>query len=79
MEKATGSRSCAAEWFFKPDGRCVLMRRYNGPEWDNYPELTRAPTLADAGVEYRLWHDTVLWEPRVRRSARETGSAPRSA
>jgi len=55
------NRGSAAEWYFTTDGRCVLMRRYNGPEWDNYETLSRAPALVVHGVEYRLWHDCVLW------------------
>lgn len=50
----------AAEWYLTPAGRCVLMRRYNGPAWENYDDLARSPTLALDGTEYRLWHDTVL-------------------
>ena len=55
------NRGSAAQWFFTPDGRSVLMRRYNGPGWDNYEALALAPSLEIDGVEYRLWHDTVLW------------------
>jgi hypothetical protein len=55
------NRGSAAEWYFTTDGRCVLMRRYNGPDWDNYEALSRAPALVVRGIEYRLWHDTVLW------------------
>lgn len=55
------NRGSAAEWYFTPDGRCVLMRRYNGPEWDNYESLSRARGLVIEDVEYRLWHDCVLW------------------
>jgi len=54
-------RGSAAEWYFTPDGRCVLMRRYNGPGWDNHEALAHALSLSIDGVEYRLWHDTVLW------------------
>ena len=54
-------RGAAAEWYFTPDGRCILMRRYNGPGWDNYEALARAPSLEIDGIEYRLWHDCVLW------------------
>jgi len=54
-------RGAAAEWYFTPDGRCVLMRRYNSPSWDNYEALARAPSIEIDGMEYRLWHDTVLW------------------
>jgi hypothetical protein len=37
------------------------MRRYNGPGWENHDRLARSPALVRDGVEFRLWHDTVLW------------------
>ena len=69
-------RSSAAEWCLTPARRCVLFRRFIGPEWENYGDLPRAAKLRIGGVEYRLWHDTVLLNPECERKDAGINSGP---
>ena len=61
----TGNWPIAALFYWREDGRCVLMRRYNGPGWPNYDELPAASEKAWEGIPHRLWHDEVLWNPTL--------------
>ena len=55
----------AAELFYQPDGRCVLHRRYVGPDatYGDYPHLPPDDTRDIQGKPYRHWYDTVLLQP----------------
>lgn len=55
----------AVEMFFQPDGRCVLHRRYVGPDarYGDYAHLPEDNPRAIQSKAFRHWYDTLLLTP----------------
>jgi len=52
-------RPSACEYYVADSGRTVYFRRYNGPKYPNYEELTGNPTMEFMGTVWRHWYDCI--------------------
>jgi len=57
--KPDGAGHIMAELYVAKNGRSVFFRRFNGPAWHNYDQLTTTPVRDHAGVTWRLWYECI--------------------
>lgn len=55
--EADGAGLALAELYVAENGRSVYWRRFNGPAYHNYQQLTDTPRREHAGIDWRLYYD----------------------
>lgn len=52
-----GDANVLVELYVSENGRSVLFRRFNGPTYNNYSQLSGNPEREHEGVTWRLWYE----------------------